>query len=158
MRLTVFIGFIFLQLFAVFAVGAGCQYFDIPVSPGDEESCPSPRDIKNNHGVFRSLAKSEGVEWVGVLPGEGLASVVAFEKAIFVLAEENSETRGFLSSCIYATSEGKYLSMRLNAGNKHDDIMWVVRSSSWRISQDFSSKKILECSDKSERACGFFLK
>lgn len=158
MRLFVLKGIVFLQLFAIFSTEASNQYFDIPDWPGDEESCPMPGHIKNNRGVFISPSKSEGVDWVGVLPGDGLASVVAFEKAVFVLTEENSKTRGFLISCIYTTSEGRYLRMRPNTGNKNDEIMWIVRTSSWKRSGDFSSKTILECADKGERACGFFLK
>jgi hypothetical protein len=157
-RLFVLRGIIFLQLFAIFPAGASSQYFDIPTWPGDEESCPTPGHIKNNRGVFVSPAKSQGVDWIGVLPSDGIENVVAFEKAVFVLAEENSETRGFLSSCIYTTSKGRYLSMRLDAGNKPDEVMWIVRLSSWSRSPVFSSKQILECADKSERACAFVLK
>ena len=158
MRLFVFRGFVFLQLFAALSAQANSQNFDIPVWTGDEESCPTPRSIQFNGGVFRSPAKSEGVDWVGVLPGDGIANVVEFDKAVFVLTEENSETRGFLISCIYKTVDERYLKMRPNTGNRHDEIMWIVRPSSWKRSGDFSSKRILVCADKAERGCAFFLK
>jgi len=157
-RLLLCNGIIFLQVLAVLQAEANSQYFDIPVWPGAEESCPAPGNIRYNGGVYRSPAKSDGVDWTGVLPNEGSATVVAFEKAVFVLTEKNSETRGFLSSCIYATSQGRYLNMRLDAGDKYDEVMWVVKSSSWNKSPSFSSQAILECTNKHERACVFFLK
>jgi hypothetical protein len=148
-----------LLLLTALPVEARSQYFDIPKWPGDGESCPAPNDIKSILGVFSAPAKTAHVDWMGVLPRAGGASVVAFEKAVFVLTEKNSETRGFLSSCIYATSTGKYLSMRLDAGNKHDEIvMWIDKSPSWVSSKDFSSTSILECADQKPSACGFFLK
>lgn len=149
---------IFSLPFIVLTAEANSRYFDIPTWPGDEESCPAPKNIQSERGVFSSPAKSQGVDWIGVLPSDGIESVVAFEKAVFVLAEEYSEIRGFLSSCNYATSKGRHLSMRLDAGNKPDQVMWIVRLSSWSRSQIFSSKQILECADKSERACAFFLR
>lgn len=158
MRLFICCGVIVSQLFGFLATEASNQYFDTPAWPGDEESCPTPRNIQSNRGVYSSPAKSENVGWVGVLAYGGGEDVLAFEKAIFVLTEESSETRGFLSSCIYATSHGRYLSMRLDGGNKHDGIMWITRLSSWKRSKIFSSKTIMECTDKGEHACGFVLK
>ncbi|WP_446739788.1 DUF3757 domain-containing protein [Pseudomonas sp. TH49] len=140
------------------AAEASNQYFDIPVWPGDEESCPTPRNIRNNGNVFSAPAKSESVGWIGMLPGDGIENVVSFEKAVFVLTQEYSDIRGLLSACIYAMSKGRYLRMRLGSGTKHEEIMWIVRSYLWRRSQDFSYKIILECTEKNERACGFFLK
>ncbi|MBC3256900.1 DUF3757 domain-containing protein [Pseudomonas paralactis] len=156
-RLFIWCGVILSPLLSIMAAQASSKYFDIPAWPGDEESCPAPGNIHSSHGVFRAPAKSEGVDWVGMSQGDVGENVLAFTKAIFVLAEQNSESRGFLASCIYRTSAGRYLSMRLD-GNEYGHIMWIARSASWRQSQDFSSKTILECTDKGTRACGFFIK
>lgn len=142
----------------VLTAEANSRYFDAPTWPGDEESCPAPRNMQNDRGVFSSPAKLKGVYWTGVLLNGVMERAVTFEKAVFVLTEKYSENRGFLSSCIYATSEGRYLHMRLDAGNRHDEVMWIARSLSWSKTQEFSSGTILECTDKGERACGFFLK
>lgn len=158
MRVLACVGVLFSQLFISMTADASSQYFDIPVWPGDEEYCPAPGNIQNDRGVFSSPAKAQGVDWVGVLPNDEIENVVAFEKAVFVLAEKNSETLGFLSSCIYTTSKGRYLSMRPGAGNKPDEVMWIVRLSSWSRSKAYSSRQILECTDKGERACAFFVK
>ncbi|WP_425220321.1 DUF3757 domain-containing protein [Pseudomonas allokribbensis] len=147
------------QLF-VFAHAAApdSKYFDIPAWPGSQESCPSPRDIKNRVGIFTSPAKSDGAEWVGVLVDGAMESVTNFKKGLFVLTHEGVDSSGFLSSCIYATSGGRYLNMRLDLGENYKQVMWVGRSLSWRESRGFSSPAILECTDKITAACSFFLR
>ena len=147
------------QLF-VFAHAAApdSKYFDTPAWPGSQESCPSPRDIKSRVGIFTSPAKSDGAEWVGVLVGGEMESVTNFKKGFFVLTHEGVDSSGFVSGCVYVTSGGRYLNMRLDLGGNYKQIMWVGRSLSWSESRDFSSPAILECTDKTAAACSFFMR
>ena len=147
------------QLFVfVQAAAADNKYFDIPIWPGSQESCPSPRDIKNRMGIFTSSAKSDGAEWVGVLVDGATESVKSFKKGLFVLTHEGVDNGGFLSSCIYVTLGGRYLYMRFDLGENYKQVMWVGRSLSWKESRAFSSTTILECTDEYSAACGFFLR
>ncbi|WP_248749813.1 DUF3757 domain-containing protein [Pseudomonas sp. MWU15-20650] len=150
-------GVLLLQLVTLVSAAASSRYFDIPEWPGDEESCPSPGDIKNNLGIFSSPAKSSGVVWTGVLLDGGKDDVVAFKKGIFLLGEEGSKTQGFLSSCVYLTAEGRYLNMRLDLGKKYAEMMWITHSSRWKKSPSVREARVLECTETGKYACGFFL-
>jgi hypothetical protein len=157
-RLFIGRALLFFQLFTVATAQARSNYFDIPVWPGDEESCPAPNNIENNNGIFSSSAKTNGVNWTGVIIDDADDQVIKFEKGVFVLAEDNSLTRGFINGCIYVTQQGHYLNMRIDVGENYEELMWVVKSTAWRPSRALSSNHILECVDQEPGRCGFFLK
>lgn len=146
------------QLFVFAHAASDKKMTEAPAWPGNQESCPAPKDIQNRAEIFTSPAKSDGAEWVGVVLGGSMESITNFEKGFFVLTKKNIDSSGFISSCIYLTSGGKYLNMRLELGENYKQIMWVGRSVSWKESRDFSSPSILECTDKNQGACGFFLR
>ncbi|MGE7959541.1 DUF3757 domain-containing protein [Pseudomonas sp. NPDC089530] len=146
------------QLFTVAHAASGSSYFDIPDWPGDQESCPLPRDIKSQLGIFTAPAKGGGAEWVGVLVDGAMEAVTSFEKSYFVVTRQGVDKAGFINDCIYTTSGGRYLNMRLDLGGNYKQVMWVGSSSSWKESRDFSSSAVLECSDTYRGACSFYLR
>ncbi|MBM0284981.1 DUF3757 domain-containing protein [Pseudomonas chlororaphis] len=146
------------QLFTFVYAAPASNYLNIPDWPGDQESCPSPRDIKGMMGIFSAPAKSEGAEWVGVLVDGAMEAVTNFEKSYFVLTHQGGDKVGFINSCIYVTSGGRYLNMHLDLGGHYKQVMWVGSSLSWKESRDFSSSTILECTDTYRDACSFYLK
>lgn len=145
------------QLF-IYVHAAPSSYFEIPDWSGDQESCPLPRDIKSAMGVFTAPAKSEGAEWVGVLLNGAMDAVTRFEKSYFVVTRQGVDKVGFINDCIYMTSGGRYLNMRLDLGGNYKQVMWVRSSLSWKESGDFSSSTVLECSDTYRDACSFYLR
>lgn len=146
------------QLFTFVHAAPGSNDLNIPDWPGDQESCPSPRDIKGVMGIFSAPAKSEGVEWTGVLVDGAMEAVTNFEKSYFVLTHQGVDKVGFINSCIYVTSGGRYLNMHLDLGGHYKQVMWIGSSLSWKESRDFSSSTILECTDTYRDACSFYLK
>ncbi|WP_186828373.1 DUF3757 domain-containing protein [Pseudomonas chlororaphis] len=158
MRRLVCWGLLCSQLFTFVYAAPGSNYFDIPDWSGDQESCPVPRDINSKVGVFTAPAKNEGAEWVGVLLDGAMETITHFEKSYFVLTREGVDKVGFINNCIYQTSGGRYLNMRLDLGANYKQVMWIGNSLSWKTSRDFSSSTILECTDTYRDACSFYLR
>lgn len=145
-----------LLLYSLFAEAQN-QYFKIPMWPDSQESCPLPRDINQNSEIFTSPAKTDGAEWVGVLIGGEHESVLDFEKGLFVLTQDDYNGSGFLSSCIYSTSGGRYLNMRLELGMKYQQTMWIEHVSPWKPPSDNPTSAMLECDSKKLAGCAFYL-
>ncbi|RON54384.1 DUF3757 domain-containing protein [Pseudomonas frederiksbergensis] len=145
-----------LVLYSAF-VEAQNQYFNVSMWPDSEEACPLPQEIKKHAEIFTSPAKTDDAEWVGVLVGGQNEGVTDFEKGLFVLTQDDYNGVGVLSSCIYRTSGGKYLNMRLELGKQYQRTMWIERVSQWKPSSDHPSPIMLECDSKDLAGCAFHL-
>lgn len=144
------------QLLMIACADAANKYFDVAVWPSHQQSYPMLRSINNEAGVFVAPANGVGVEWQGVLVDYDLEKVERFEKGVFILTKPGVDEVGFIDGCVYVVSGGRRLHMRLNFENEHNKIMSVGKSPSWKMSHDFYSPVILECTDDFRDACSFF--
>lgn len=129
----------------------------LQVRSNDNESCPSPFDIKNRNWIFTAPAKGRGSEWVGVVMDSDYDYVSKFEKAIFVLTQKTPLKQGFINSCIYATYGGRRLDLRLNIAGVDNKIMKAGETGSWKEPRGSLSSAVLECTDQFRGACNFSL-
>ena len=144
------------QMLMLACAEAGNEYFDVSAKPGYQQSCPLPRSISNEAGVFVAPANGVGVEWQGVLVDYDLEKIENFEKGVFILTKPGVDEVGFIDGCVYVVSGGRRLHMRLNFEKEHNKIMSVGKAQSWKMSHDFYSPVILECTDDFRAACSFF--
>lgn len=118
------------------------------------QSCPSPSEIQNTHGVLTAKTESGTGQWLGVT-SDPTATLTAFDSAIFYADDDKVEGIGRLKACTYMTATQQAVDLRYRPEIRPDVAIRLAYTPAWQQQEGPFGIVYFECRQKDLQGCAF---